>query len=250
MPPHCVPRRGADLMRWARSTGTVGLGLLLSAAAALGLEAPAAAEVVAKSSTDLARLGGESPGIGVCRPHPVADPDPYYRIEMVPTRNVTGTAFVRGHADVTFLRSPYGISLAADGSYRQNVHLQFEGLRPAPHGSEWVAWVTTTQIDHVERIGTLDEAGRVMGPVSWNKFLVVVTLEAQGLEGASAASGSASRSDSQTDLAAGAGAGLSSGLSWSGPVAFRGMSRSGMMHTMVGHGPLQDENCAAYGFSR
>ncbi len=35
---------------------------------------------------------------------------------------------------------------------------------------------------------------------------------------------------------------------WSGPVALRGMSRSGMMHTMVGHGAFQQENCAAYGY--
>ena len=35
---------------------------------------------------------------------------------------------------------------------------------------------------------------------------------------------------------------------WSGPIVFRGMSRSGMMHTMVGHGALQQENCAAYGY--
>jgi len=26
------------------------------------------------------------------------------------------------------------------------------------------------------------------------------------------------------------------------------MSRSGMMHTMVGHGALVQENCAAYGY--
>ena len=37
---------------------------------------------------------------------------------------------------------------------------------------------------------------------------------------------------------------------WSGPIVFRGMSRSGMMHTMVGHGALQKENCAAYGYGR
>ena len=35
---------------------------------------------------------------------------------------------------------------------------------------------------------------------------------------------------------------------WTGPIVFRGASRSGMMHTMVGHGPLQQENCAAYGY--
>ena len=36
---------------------------------------------------------------------------------------------------------------------------------------------------------------------------------------------------------------------WSGPIAFRGMSRSGLMHTMAGHGALQQENCAAYGYA-
>ena len=60
-----------------------------------------------------------------------------------------------------------------------------------------------------------------MGSARWNKFLVVITLEPDD--------------------------GGESGM-WSGPVVFRGMSRSGMMHTMVGHGALQQENCAAYGY--
>jgi hypothetical protein len=36
---------------------------------------------------------------------------------------------------------------------------------------------------------------------------------------------------------------------WTGPIVFRGMSRSGMMHTMVGHGALQMENCSSYGYA-
>jgi len=59
------------------------------------------------------------------------------------------------------------------------------------------------------------------GSVSWNKFIVVVTLE--------------SSDDPDQTM-------------WTGPIVFRGASRSGMMHTMVGHGPLQQENCAAYGY--
>ena len=35
---------------------------------------------------------------------------------------------------------------------------------------------------------------------------------------------------------------------WTGPIVIRGMSRSGMMHTMAGHGPFEEENCAAYGY--
>jgi hypothetical protein len=70
-------------------------------------------------------------------------------------------------------------------------------------------------------LGTLDENFQVAGTASWNKFLVVITLEAVD------------------DPVA---------KRWSGPIAFRGMSRSGMMHTMAGHGPFEQENCAAYGY--
>jgi len=35
---------------------------------------------------------------------------------------------------------------------------------------------------------------------------------------------------------------------WTGPVVMRGMSRSGLMHTMAGHGAFEQENCAAYGY--
>ncbi|MGD2070011.1 MAG: hypothetical protein PVI57_15165, partial [Gemmatimonadota bacterium] len=59
------------------------------------------------------------------------------------------------------------------------------------------------------------------GRVEWNKFLVVITLETVD--------------DPSADA-------------WSGPIALRGMSRSGKMHTMAGHGPFQQENCAAFGY--
>ena len=90
-----------------------------------------------------------------------------------------------------------------------------------PRQGRLVAWVTTPDIDQIERIGALDENLRATGSVSWNKFIVVVSLEAAN------------------DVDQGR---------WAGPIAFRGMSRSGMMHTMVGHGALQEENCAAYGY--
>ena len=84
-----------------------------------------------------------------------------------------------------------------------------------------MALVTTTEIDQIARIGTLDDDLRATGTVDWNKFIVVVTLEAE---------------DDPT------------ATMWKGPIVFRGMSRSGMMHTMIGHGALQQENCAAYGY--
>lgn len=163
----------------------------------------------------------------------------YYQIELVPTRNVAGTAFVKGRADVSFRSSPFTVSIGPDGSYAQDVHVHLEGLKGAPNGHAWTAWVTTSEIDEIERLGALDETGRVSGPVSWNKFLVVVTLEPMSDEPGVAHTPSVESGEARAMR-----------FAWQGPIAFRGMSRSGRMHTMVGHGPLQDENCAAYGFSR
>jgi len=88
-------------------------------------------------------------------------------------------------------------------------------------GSSLVAWVTTPQLDQIKPLGRFSEELRVDGQTDWNKFLLVVTLEP--------ASG---------DL----------GDIWSGPIVARGMSRSGLMHTMAGHGPFETEPCAVYGY--
>ena len=66
----------------------------------------------------------------------------------------------------------------------------------------------------------LDDTHRIQGEAGWNKFLVVVSLEEEpeAVE------------------------------RWSGPIVLRGMSRSGMMHTMAGHGPFASEPCATYGY--
>ena len=112
------------------------------------------------------------------------------------------------------------MALADDGSYAYEVHVSLERMK-VPRQGRLVAWVTTREIDQVVRMGALDANLQASGAVDWNKFLVVVTLE---------------RGDDPAQAM------------WSGPVVFRGMSRSGMMHTMAGHGALQEENCAAYGY--
>ena len=152
---------------------------------------------------------------------PTCAPPEYYAIELVTTRNIPGTGYSRGTADVTFRPAPFGVSIAPDGSYSYDVRIRFDNLK-APRAGQYVAWLTTTELDEVVPVGPLDDEGTASGPLDWNKFIVVVTLE-------DAWNPEADR--------------------WSGPVAFRGMSRSGMMHTMIGHGPLQDEKCAAYGYA-
>ena len=145
----------------------------------------------------------------------------YYAFELFTTRNVPGSGLAKGHAEVAVSgSSPFSVALAPDGSYVYDIQVSLERMK-APRQGHLVAWVTTPDLDAVQRLGTLDQNFRTAGTVTWNKFLVVVTWEAED--------------DPEADA-------------WSGPVAFRGMSRSGMMHTMVGHGALQQENCAAYGY--
>jgi hypothetical protein len=149
-----------------------------------------------------------------------AEAPEYYRISLVPTRTVVGTGQATGTAETTFGTSPFGVELAPDGSYRSTLRVEVANLpRNAP--GHFVAWATTPELDQVARVGTLDADGRAAGPVPWNKFLVVVTLEPE-----------ADAADS----------------GWTGPIVLRGMSRSGMMHTMAGHGPFEQQECAAFGY--
>lgn len=147
-------------------------------------------------------------------------PSDYYAIELVPTRRVPGTGLSKGVAYQTAVQSPFfGVALAPNGEYLHDLDIQVEGLKPLDNGS-YVAWVTDADVQEIVRIGALDESLRARGQVAWNKFLVVVTREP----------------------------GDEPGDTWQGPIVMRGMSRSGRMHTMAGHGPFQTEPCAKYGF--
>jgi hypothetical protein len=162
--------------------------------------------------------GPRSDDPGFC----AADGPPYYAFPLVPTRNIPGTGLAVGTASVSKgAESPFSVALTPDGSYSYEVRVSFERLK-RPRSGHLVAWVTTREIDRIQRMGALDDLFQASGSTSWNKFLVVVTLE--------------SDDDPAQER-------------WGGPVVFRGLSRAGMMHTMVGHGALQQENCAAYGYA-
>ena len=157
------------------------------------------------------------PEPGVCI---VSDPPPYYAIDLVTTKKVPGARMAKGTGQVTYAPSPFGIALTPDGQYIYDLDISVERLKPARKGV-YVAWVSTPNLDQVERIGVLNENMQVQGKVGWNKFIVIVTLES-----------------SAEDL----------GEIWTGPVVVRGLSRSGLMHTMAGHGPFQQEPCAVFGY--
>jgi len=151
----------------------------------------------------------------------VAEGPKYYAFDLITTKNIPGTGLAVGLAEMSLsASSPFAVALSPDGSYEYDIDVSLERMR-VPTQGRLVAWVTTREVDVIVRMGALDEHLRASGSVAWNKFLVVVTLEPTD--------------DPDATI-------------WSGPIVFRGASRSGMMHTMVGHGALQQENCAAYGY--
>jgi len=152
----------------------------------------------------------------------MAEGPEYYAFDLVTTKNIPGTGLAIGTAELSVSpTSPFVVSLTADGSYEYDVHVSLERMK-VPAQGRLVAWVTTRDIDQIERIGALDANLQASGHVAWNKFIVVITLELTD--------------DAEQTM-------------WTGPIVFRGMSRSGMMHTMVGHGALQMENCSSYGYA-
>lgn len=209
---------------WARA------GVMAAVALALTSTLGASPHVGA-DDIGVADIGSDSVGLHVgratvddseaplCTP---PDPPAYYRIDLVSTRRVPRTARSRGTGEVTFSSaSPFGIALTQDGSYHYDVQLSFQRL-PEPIQGVYAVWLTTTQLDEVLPLGVLEMGRRELtGTAEWNQFLVVVSLE-PSIE--------------------------SVGDRWSGPIVLRGISRSGLMHTMAGHGPFEQENCAAYGY--
>ncbi len=170
-----------------------------------------------------APAGGAAPAAwreaGGCAMPPAEGAPSYYAIELVNTGRVPGNAHAQGVAEVRFPDGPFGVAVAPDGTYVQELTVRLAGLR-LRQGRVAVVWATTTELDRVERLALFEADGAASGTVRWNKYLVVVSIEQRGAI--------AER--------------------WRGPILMRGMSRSGRMHTMAGHGPFAGEPCVKFGY--
>lgn len=144
----------------------------------------------------------------------------YYAIDLVSTKKEPGTGQATGKAAISFERSPFGISVSQNGSFVHQLTINIKDIVPAEDAT-YVAWVTTPNLDKIRMLGILDENFQTSGKVTWNKYLVVITKES-----------------STANL----------GSMWEGPIVMRGMSKSGYMHTMAGHGPFSQDPCAKYGY--
>lgn len=186
----------------------LGLALLAAAAPAAGgaFAGEGPASPVGSASLAGGTLGGDPP------PGPGCSLDPEV-VELRPTQNAPAG---RGRMTLMPADSPYGVAVDATGRQVYEIVLEVDRLRRRP-GASWVAWAATPELDRVARLGILADSARVRGRVAWNKFLVFVSEEPDpGVE------------------------------RWTGPILLTGLSPSGRMHTMAGHGPFEDVNCADF----
>ena len=99
-------------------------------------------------------------------------------LDLLPTARAEAA---RGAAVLSPARSPFGISVAADGTAIYDVAIAVEGLAEAP-GSRLVAWAAPPALAPVHHLGEIALDGTLRATVALDKFLIVVTREA-GLGG-------------------------------------------------------------------
>jgi hypothetical protein len=85
-----------------------------------------------------------------------------------------------GHGRLVFADSPFGIAATQDGHIQYDIQVTAAAL-PVPSSigpySTYVAWAVTPDLTQWVRLGSVSNGNHTIGPVSLNKFLLVVTAE-------------------------------------------------------------------------
>jgi len=139
---------------------------------------------------------------------PCADPAPgtlapsrdLYCIELVATPRFEATS---GRIGLHFADSPFTHSVTVDGRSRFDAEITLEGLPPVGslgNATHYVAWVATPVLFPIRKLGVVGNGTTVLGPIDYNKFVVLITAEPSDTTG-----------------------------EWSGPIVLRGQSASTRM---------------------
>lgn len=176
-----------------------------------------AAALAAALAVSFMSYGAAAPGVPAETglPDPVACSFAPETVELRPTGNAPGG---RGAMILVLPDSPFGVTVDVEGRQAYDVTVAVERMRKR-EGATYVVWAATPELERHARLGVLGPENRVTAPVSWNKFMVFVSEEA----------------DPDVER-------------WEGPIMLTGLSPSGRMHTMAGHGPFEDVNCADFGW--
>jgi hypothetical protein len=95
--------------------------------------------------------------------------------------NTPAAPTAQGHARLVFAPSVFGVAVTADGHASYDVRIEASGLPdPATLGrfSAYVAWAVSTDLADWHRLGTVKNGTSVVGQAALDKFLLVITAEA------------------------------------------------------------------------
>lgn len=99
----------------------------------------------------------------------------------IPLRHTATAPTASGAARLVFGASPFGVTVTADGVASYDIRFELTGL-PEPEAlgeyTAYVAWVVTTDLGRWQRLGTVRNGVTTLGRAEFNKFLVVITAEA------------------------------------------------------------------------
>ena len=127
-------------------------------------------------------------------------------IYKFPLRATSRARGARGSGHLHLAQSPFGIALTADGHLKYDLEVTVSGLRETSAGV-YVAWITTPELDRIEKLGVVSASGTYAYQVStMNKFILLISLEAS----------------EEVEKR-------------SGPTVLRGISPSGLMQNMESH---------------
>ena len=134
-------------------------------------------------------------------------------VSLRPTQSAPGS---RGSMTLTQPTSPFGVTVNPVGNHVYDVTVQVDQLRRR-RGAVYVVWAAMPELDEYIQLGALGASNTLTAPLAWNKFMVFVSEEA----------------NVEVER-------------WKGPILLTGLSPSGRMHTMAGHGPFEDVSCQQY----
>jgi hypothetical protein len=128
-----------------------------------------------RASRSRAQLSAVALVAGLLGPGPTIGP---YDIPLYGTPKAPAAT---GHGRLVYADSPFGVALTRDGHSLYQIQITAAAL-PAPASlgafTTFVAWAATPDLTQWTRLGSVTNGQSTVGPVDLNKFLLVVTAEA------------------------------------------------------------------------
>ena len=128
----------------------------------------------------------------------------------IPLQGTGSYATLSGTASLAPARSPFGLATTPEGQFLFRLDIEIPVL-PPPNAfgasyTTYVAWIASSSLDRIIRLGPVTAGGKTTGTVAMTKFMVVITAEAN-----------------------------SAGVKWAGPIVMKGTSPANYLTNFSGH---------------